>query len=48
MNCPLSPIHLLVKSIKKHLCVVIPVHDIMAVAILNGPKMDIEVGYRRK
>ena len=32
-----------VKSIKKHLCVVIPVHDIMAVAILNVPKKDIEV-----
>ena len=32
-----------VKSIKKHLCVVIPVRDIMAVAILNVPKKDIEV-----
>lgn len=32
-----------VKSIKKHLCVVIPVREIIAVAILNVPKKDIEV-----
>ena len=30
-----------VKSIKKHLCVVLPIKDVMAVAIINVPKKDL-------
>jgi len=35
---PFTGVHGIVKSIKKHLCVVIPIENVMAVAITNVPK----------
>ena len=40
---PFEGVEGVVKSIKKHLCVVIAIQDIMAIAITNVPKKDIQI-----